>query len=117
MIGLRIHRPQHLGLAAAGVDLGHRSPAIRYVQVAVCRERRAFKAAMRPDAAALDTAKLQRPGDMQILDVVLVDLLQRREPLCGVILVVSEPIPRIGIGLEQPVRRHLVGSKPDRRAA
>jgi hypothetical protein len=36
---------------------------------------------MRPDAAAFDTAKLQRPGDVQILDVILIDLLQRREPL------------------------------------
>ncbi len=48
---------------------------------------------MRPDAAAFNPTKLQRPGDMQIFDVALVDLVQRGEPLRGVVLVVSKPFP------------------------
>ena len=59
-----------------GVDLVDRTPAVGDVHEAVLDDRRAFEAAMRPDAAALDAAELHRPGDLQVLDVARVDLVE-----------------------------------------
>ncbi len=71
---------------------------------------------MGPDAAALDTGEVHGPGDFQVLDVVAVDVLQGGEPVRREVLVMMQPVARLLVDIEQPLRRHLVGGPGGQRA-
>ena len=77
MVGLGIHLPDQLAAAAMRIDLVDRAPAVGDVEEAVLGDGRALQPAMAPDAAALDAAELHGPGDLQVLHVIAVDLVQR----------------------------------------
>ena len=56
---------------------------------------------MRPDAAALDAAELQRPGDLQVLDVARVDLVEGGETMGTVIFTNGEPVSLLLVGVQE----------------
>ena len=109
VVGLGVHLPDEIALTAVGVDLVDGAPAVGDVHEAVLDDGRALKAAVRPDAAALDAAERYGPSNLQVLDVAGVDLVERREPLRRVAAVVEKPVPLLARGVEQAVRRHVAG--------
>ena len=108
VVGLRVHLPDQRAFAAVCVDLVDRAPAVGDVEEAVLGDRRALEAAMRPDAPALDAAKLHGPGDVQALDVGGVDLVQVGEAVRREVLVMQQPVPLLLVCVHQAVLRHLV---------
>jgi hypothetical protein len=104
LVGARIHLPHQLARALGQVELVHRAPAVGDVHGAVLDDRRALEAAMRPDAAALDAAQREGPGDLEILDVVLVDLVERRVAGRRIVAVMAEPVLGLRRGVEQSIR-------------
>ncbi len=109
-VRLGIHLPDQHAAAAMRVDLVDRTPSIGDVEEAVLGNRRAFEPAMAPDAAAFDTAEMHGPGDLQVLHVIAVDLLQRGEPVSRVILMMMKPVARLLVDVEQPFLIDLVCS-------
>jgi hypothetical protein len=66
---------------------------------------------MAPDAAALDAAEVHGPGDLQVLHVIAVDLLQTGEPVSRVILMMMKPVARLLVDVEQPFLIDLVAAE------
>src|SRR6202021_2140489 len=64
---------------------------------------------MGPDTAALDTAEMHGPGNLEVLDVPPIDFVKTREPGGRKILVMVQPVPRLLIGIEQTLRCNVVG--------
>src|SRR6266704_888404 len=108
MVGLRIHLPDEGALPAMGVDLVYRTPSVGDIHETVLDDRRAFQAAMGPDAAAFDAAKVHRPCDLEVLHIVLVDILETGKPGRRDVLVVVEPVARLLVCIEQPVVGDLI---------
>jgi hypothetical protein len=105
-----------------GVDLVHRTPSVGDVHETVLDDRRAFQAAMGPDAAALDTAKMHCPCDLEVLHIVPVNILEAGKPGRREVLVMKEPVARLLVRVEQPVVSDLIrcaggqgGGKADSR--
>ena len=107
LVGARIHLPRQLARALGDVELVDRPPAVGDVHEAVLDDRGALEAAVRPDAAALDAAQREGPGDFEVLHVLLLDLVERGVPGRRVVLVVGEPVLGLGRRVEQPLRRRV----------
>ena len=101
------HRRAGPGDAPGALELAGRITANGPLAVAVTTAVRvlvrpfATNAAGRRTAAALDAAEMHRPGDLEILDVALVDLVQRREALKIVTHSVIENVRCISRTLDQ----------------
>src|SRR4051794_35725951 len=90
------------------VDLVDRTPAVRDVKKTVLGNGGAFQPAMAPDAAAFDAAEVHGPGDPEVLHVISVDLLESREPVSRIILMMMKPVTRFLLDVEQPFLIDLV---------
>src|ERR1700722_11433266 len=105
MIGLGVHLPQQEPLPAMRINLVDRTPAVGNVHEAVFNDRRALKAAMRPNAAALDAAELHRPRDLQAFDIARVDLIEGGETLSAVIFMMRDPVLLLLVGFQEALTR------------
>jgi hypothetical protein len=56
--------------------------------------------------AGLGAAQLHDKGDVKVLDVGLVDLVERREPLGVIGFMIGQPVARLTLGIFQAVERH-----------
>ena len=90
------------------VDLVEHAPGIGDVEEAVLGERRRLQ-----ELVAGAAAERHRIGELEVLDVVLVDARERREALPVIGAVVHQPVLRLRIG--EPLRRH-IGSGRERRS-
>ena len=108
MVGLGIHLPEQGALPAMSVDLVHRAPSVGDIHETVFDDRRAFQAAMGPDAAAFDAAKVHRPCDLKVLHIVPVDILESGKPGRREVLVMMKPVARLLVCVEQPVGGDLI---------
>jgi hypothetical protein len=103
LLGLGVHPPDDPpGVAGPAVDLVQRAPRIGYVDEAVFNERRRLDVFVAGRAG-----KRHRVGELEILDVALVGARQRREALAIVRAMVHQPVLRLAIRIEQPLRRHV----------
>src|SRR5215469_18573630 len=66
-------------------------------------------------ARALNAAKRYREGDVEILDIVLVDLVKLGIAMRRVVFVDHQPVLRLLIGVHQPRCRHFPGHRRERR--
>ena len=89
-------------VAGAGVDLVEDVPGIRDVEETVFGERRCVG-----ELVAGAAAERHRVGELEVLDVVLVDPRERREALAVIGAVVHQPVLRLLVGIEEPFRRHV----------
>ena len=96
------HDPAHV--AGAAVDLVEHAPLVDDVEEAVLGERGRFQVLVRRGAADRD-----RIGELEVLDVRLVDLVERRVALRVIGAVVHQPVLRLVVGIDEPVRRHVGG--------
>jgi hypothetical protein len=64
---------------------------------------------MRPDSTTLDATELHRPGNLQILDGVAIDLLESGKSRPREVFMMKQPIARFLIGVEQPLLGYFVG--------
>jgi hypothetical protein len=103
MIGLGVYLPDQFSAPFGGVDLVDRSPAVGDVQEAVFGDRRALEPTMRPDAATLQAAELQRPNDLEVLDGLAIDLVQRRKAMGGIVLVRQQPVALFLVSIDQTI--------------
>jgi hypothetical protein len=85
-----------------GVDLVEHAPGIGDVEEAVLGERCRLD-----EFTAVGAGERHRIGEFQALDVGLVDAGERREALAVITAVVHQPVLRLLVGIEQPLRRHL----------
>ncbi len=96
-----VHAPDDAaGVAGGGVDLVEHARRIRDVDEAVLGERGRLHELIGGDAA-----QRHRVEELQILDVRLVDLVERRIALAVIGAVVHQPVLRLRIG--EPLRRHV----------
>ena len=111
-----IHLPEDAAVrAGAHVDLVDHAPDVGHVHEAVVDQRRRFEVFVRRRAAERD-----REGELEVLDVRLVDRVERREALRAEVAMVHQPVLRLG--LEQALvghvgRQHAGGAGKYRRAA
>jgi hypothetical protein len=77
---------------------------IDHVEEAVLGERRRLQVLVGRSAADGDGI-----GELERLDVALVDLLEWRVALGVVGAVVHQPVVRLLVGIGEPIRRHLGG--------
>src|SRR5262249_26276179 len=82
----------------------------------VIDEGRSFKIALGIAAARLQSAQTDREGKPQIADRVGVDLLERREPMALVVLVMQKPVLRLTVRIESALERHVGGARTRQRA-
>ena len=88
-----IHLPDDLpAFAGAHVDLVNHAPAVDHVHKAILDQRGGFERLVAGCAAERD-GELQ----LQILDVRLVDRIERRKALGAEIMMIHEPVLRLGI--------------------
>src|SRR6476646_11690821 len=99
-VGLRIHFPEESAFSATRIDLVNGAPSVSDIDHSVLNDRRAFQPAMRPHPAALNSAKVHRPRDLEILDIALVYLSQAGEAGRRIVLVMLQPIARFAIGID-----------------
>ena len=98
---LGLHAPDDpAGIARGGVDLVEHAPGIGDVEEAVLRQRRRLVGLVAGAAAERD-----RIGELEVLDVALVDPVEGREPLAVIAAVVHQPVLRLLVGIEEPFRR------------
>ena len=103
----RVHAPHDPPrLAGPPVDLVEHAPLIDDVEEAVLGERRRLQVLVRRGAADRD-----RIGELEVLDVRLVDPLERRVTLRVIGAVVHQPVLRLAVGIDEPLRRHLGGKR------
>ena len=81
--------------AAAHVDRVDRAPAVGDVHHAVLDDRRALQIAELVAAAALEAAERDAERQLEVLDVVGVDVLERREAVAGEVAVMQQPVLRL----------------------
>ena len=93
------------------VDFVDGPPTVGDVHEPILDDWRAFEPTVAPDAAALDPAERHRPGDMQPLHVVAVDLIERRVALRGVIVVVVDPVVLFLRRVEQSLLSGVIGGR------
>ena len=62
---------------------------------------------MRPNATAFDAAELHRPGDLQPFDIASVNLVEGREALSAVILMMGDPVLLLLVGVQETLSRGL----------
>jgi hypothetical protein len=96
-------------LPRRGVDLVEHAPGIRDVEEAVLGKRGRFD-----EFPAIGAGKRHCIGELEPLDVILIDAGERREALAVIGAVVHQPVLRLLVGIEEPLRRH-VGSERRRR--
>ncbi len=70
---------------------------------------------MRLVTAGLAAAELHDKRSVQVLDIGLVNLVQRREPLSVIGLVIGEPIPRFALSVFQPIECYIRSSQRRRQ--
>src|SRR5499427_6805137 len=97
-------------LPARYIDCVDGAPAVRDVHHAVIDKGRSFKIALGIAAAGLQSAEADREGKAQPADRAGVDLLERREPMALVILVMQQPVLRLTVGAESALERHVGGT-------
>ena len=86
----RVHAPHDPArLSGTPIDLIEHAPLIDDVEEAVLRQRRRFEVLVRRGTADRD-----RVGELEVLDVVLVDLVERRVTLRIIGAVVHQPVLR-----------------------
>ena len=101
----RVHAPDDAAhVAGTPVDLVEHAPLVDDVEEAVLGERRRLQVLVRRSAA--DRHGI---GELEVLDVGLVDLVERREALRIIGAVVHQPVARLLVGIDEPVRRHVGG--------
>src|SRR5262249_40155743 len=74
---------------------------------AVFDQRRRLLAGMRLVAAWLCATELHDKSDVQVLNVGLVDLVERRIPLGIIGLVIGQPVARLALSIFEAFGRHL----------
>ncbi len=88
-----IHLPEDApGGSGADIDLVHHAPDVGDVHHAVVHQRRRFDIFVAGAAA-----ERNREGELEVLDVRLVDDGERREALRAVVMMVHQPILRLGM--------------------
>ena len=102
-------------IARAHIDLVDVVPAVGHVQKTVLGQWRVLLPRMWLVAAGLGAAELHDEGDVQVRDVRLIDLVERRIPLGIVGLVIGQPVARLALGILQAVERHLCRSQRRRQ--
>ena len=108
-----VHAPDDAAdVAGAHVDLVEHAPLIDDVEEAVLGQRRRLQILVAGGAADRD-----RIGELEVLDVVLVDLVERRVALRVIGAVVHQPVLRLLVGIDEPIRRHVGGEAPGRSRA
>ena len=109
----RVHAPDDAAhVAGAHVDLVDHAPLVDDVEEAVLGQRRRLQVLVgrrSPDGEGI--------GELQALDVVLVDLVERRVALRVVGTVVHQPVLRLLVGIDEPIRSHVAGEAPGRSRA
>src|SRR5438445_3666547 len=95
-------------LPTMDVDLVHLAPSVGDIHETVLDDRRAFQAAMGPDAAAFDAAKVHRPCDLKVLNIVPVDMLECGKPGRREVLVKMKPVARLLVCVAQRVGADLI---------
>jgi hypothetical protein len=99
----RVHLPKDApGGAGAHVDLVHHAPDVGDIHHAVLDQRGRFDIFVAGGAAERD-----REGELEILHVRLVDDLERGEPLRAEVVMVHQPILRLG--MQQALVGHVGG--------
>ena len=100
-----VHAPDDAAhVARAHVDLVDHAPLVDDVEEAVLGQRRRLQVLVgrrSPDGEGI--------GQLQALDVVLVDLVERRVALRVVGAVVHQPVLRLLVGIDEPIRSHVAG--------
>ena len=86
------------------VDLVEHAPLIDDIEEAVFGERRRLEIFVRGRAAERD-----RISELEVLDVVLVDGVERRIALRVIGAVVHQPVLRLLVGIDQPIGRDVAG--------
>ncbi len=100
---LRVHAPDDApDVAGAAVDLVDDAGGIRDVDEAVLDQRRRLV-----EAVADGAAERHRVGELEALDVVLVDARERREALAVIGAVVHQPVLRLLVGVDEPLGRDI----------
>ena len=113
LVGAGVELPLERALLAGGdVDRIDRAPAVRHVHDAVLDQRRRFEVAERIASAALEAAERHRERQLQVLDGIGVDLLERGEPVALVIAVMEDPVLRLALRIERALGRHVGGAQP-----
>ncbi len=98
-----VHLPHGAsGFSRPHVDLVDDAPVVDDVHEAVLDQRRRLDGLVAVGAADRD-----REQQLEVLDVVLVDLLERREPLGIVAAVNHQPVLRLLVGICEPLIGHL----------
>ena len=95
LVELRDERPDHL--AGRGVEREHAAVGAGVVEHAVGHERERLQ-------AAGDAARRVHPGDLEVLDVRGVDLVERAVVPALVAAVVGQPVVRVLVGVLDPAR-------------
>jgi hypothetical protein len=91
------------GPPVAHIDLVDHSPVIRHVHEAVVDEWRAFERLV-----GRGTAERHREQELQVLDVRSVDGVELRMPLRAEVVMVHQPILRLG--MQQPLECDVGGA-------
>ena len=100
-----VHAPDDAAhVARTHVDLVDHPPLIDDVKEAVLGQRRRLQVLVGRGAADRDCV-----GELEVLDVVLVDLVERRVALRVVGAVVHQPVLRLLVGIDEPIRSHVAG--------
>ena len=102
-----VHAPDDAAhVARAHVDLVDHAPLVDDVEEAVLGQWRRLQIFVGRRAADRDGV-----GELQALDVVLVDLVERRVALRVVGAVVHQPVLRLLVGIDEPIRSHVAGER------
>ena len=108
-----VHAPDDAAhVARAHVDLVDHAPLVDDVEEAVLGQRRRLQVFVGRRAADGD-----RIGELEALDVVLVDLVERRVALRVIGAVVHQPVLRLLVGIDEPIRTSRRRQTPGRSRA
>ena len=106
---LGVVAPQrHRRGAAAHVELHHPRPGVGHIHEAVVHQRGRFLLAAQR-AAGRASADREHELELEVLDGVAIDGLERGMPAVVVVVVDHQPVLRLGRGVLQPLRRDIRG--------